>query len=349
MDMPKIKPVFFPILCILCLSSMASLSTVKSQISFSNVSINADGSIEPSTAPIEVMGDVYTFTANISGSVAVHRSNIVIDGAGYTLYGNGSTGIDLTNDSTKIPSPQNIWNVTIENLAMLGFHCGIDTCGGGNDTISNDYIVTSMNGSAAAISFWACSGNTVSYCSLIGETAVCMQLSSCDNTITENNIAGSVWLEIAGDETVDRNYWSDYLTKYPNATEIDSTGIGDKPYVFYSYSNSLSVQTQTPLYDYHPLINPLNIPLFPTSAAAVAATIPSSTPASASPSPALTPTPLLQTPTATTSAPSVSPSNNSKPLSLSVPEFWLAIILLLVAIFFVGTIVRHRKTAKLNR
>jgi hypothetical protein len=27
------------------------------------------------------------------------------------------------------------------------------------------------------------------------------------------------------------NYWSDYATKYPNATEIDNTGIGDTPYL----------------------------------------------------------------------------------------------------------------------
>jgi hypothetical protein len=27
------------------------------------------------------------------------------------------------------------------------------------------------------------------------------------------------------------NYWSDYLIKYPNATELDATGIGDTPYV----------------------------------------------------------------------------------------------------------------------
>jgi parallel beta-helix repeat protein len=27
------------------------------------------------------------------------------------------------------------------------------------------------------------------------------------------------------------NYWSDYITRYPNAKEIDSSGIGDTPYV----------------------------------------------------------------------------------------------------------------------
>ncbi len=38
-----------------------------------------------------------------------------------------------------------------------------------------------------------------------------------------------------GNETVDRNYWSDYFAKYPNATEIDSLGVGDTPYVFVTY------------------------------------------------------------------------------------------------------------------
>jgi len=27
------------------------------------------------------------------------------------------------------------------------------------------------------------------------------------------------------------NYWSDYLTRYANATEVDDSGIGDTPYV----------------------------------------------------------------------------------------------------------------------
>jgi len=27
------------------------------------------------------------------------------------------------------------------------------------------------------------------------------------------------------------NYWSDYLAKYPNASEVGNTGIGDTPYV----------------------------------------------------------------------------------------------------------------------
>jgi len=48
------------------------------------------------------------------------------------------------------------------------------------------------------------------------------------------------------------NYWSDYLTRYPNATEIDSTGIGDTP--FYINPNNI---------DNYPIMEDDVIPEFP--------------------------------------------------------------------------------------
>jgi len=61
--------------------------------------IRRDGSVDPSTAPIQRAGDVYTFTDDIVGyTIAVERDNVVIDGGGYTLQGNASgNGIKLTN------------------------------------------------------------------------------------------------------------------------------------------------------------------------------------------------------------------------------------------------------------
>ncbi len=251
------------ILFMLNFSCITNVWLVNSELVTNAVSINSDGNVVPSSAPIERNGTVYTLTSNISGSIAVHRNGIVIDGAGYTLKGNGGTGVDLQNNITEVPSSQEIWNVTIKNLAIIGFHFGINTNGGGNDTLYDDYISTSMSGSAAAVSFWGCSGNDITYCSIIGETAVDMQFGSSRNTIIENNFAGNVWVEIGGDETVDRNYWSDYFTKYPNATEVDSTGTGNTPYVFYSYVNSPSGLSSSPLYDNHPQINLINLPIFP--------------------------------------------------------------------------------------
>jgi parallel beta-helix repeat protein len=48
------------------------------------------------------------------------------------------------------------------------------------------------------------------------------------------------------------NYWSDYLTRYPNASEIGNTGVGDTP--FYINENNI---------DHYPLMEPYIIPEFP--------------------------------------------------------------------------------------
>ncbi len=66
------------------------------------------------------------------------------------------------------------------------------------------------------------------------------------------------------------NYWSDYLTEYPNATEIDNSGIGDTPYVIYFTNGNNSATGYTyvlsdidnytlTLTDRYPLMSPVNI------------------------------------------------------------------------------------------
>ncbi len=80
------------------------------------------------------------------------------------------------------------------------------------------------------------------------------------------------------------NYYSDYFTRYPNATEIDNSGIGNSPY---------EVCINTNFTDRYPLLNPVNI-------TATIIELPSLTPSSTiSPSPTptasltLTPTPSI--------------------------------------------------------
>jgi hypothetical protein len=46
------------------------------------------------------------------------------------------------------------------------------------------------------------------------------------------------------------NYWSDYAAKYPNATEIGNTGVGDTPYL---------IRVNPTVIDRYPLIAPLTI------------------------------------------------------------------------------------------
>jgi hypothetical protein len=59
---------------------------------------------------------------------------------------------------------------------------------------------------------------------------------------------GNVW-----DNGTAGNYWSDYLTRYPNASEVGSSGIGNTQ--FYINPNN---------YDRYPLMEPATIPEFPS-------------------------------------------------------------------------------------
>ena len=79
--------------------------------------IRSDGNVDPSTAPISREGNVYTFTDDIVGyTIAVERDNIVLDGNGYTLKGNGSsTGIFIKNRN----------DIVVKNMKISGFNYGI--------------------------------------------------------------------------------------------------------------------------------------------------------------------------------------------------------------------------------
>lgn len=240
-----------------------------------NVVIEADGRVV-GTDKIVQNGNVYTFIDNVSGTktiqgnfagnmssaLAVHRSNIVIDGAGFTLEGNGGkTGIDLSNGVCH-KGEHEIWNVTIKNLRITNCSWGVRCDFGGNhtfynDCISNDYLTNEDRG----VLFWGSSGNNVTHCTIGGSPSVYMHFGCYYNVVTENNIVAGVTIAISGDETFDSNYWGDYLTRYPNATEVDSSGIGNIPYTF----QDSQIDRRT-FQDTHPLMKPITIPSFPTTA-----------------------------------------------------------------------------------
>jgi parallel beta-helix repeat protein len=84
--------------------------------------IRADGSIDPSDAPISTFDNVtYTLNGNITSDadgIVIERSNVILEGVGHTIQGTGSwdyKGIGL--------EWQN--NVTIRNTSINGFYCGV--------------------------------------------------------------------------------------------------------------------------------------------------------------------------------------------------------------------------------
>ena len=223
-----------------------------------NIYINSGGNIV-GTNNIQRNGDLYVLTGNISGSLLVQKSNIILDGAGYTLEGYGGTGIDLTNNLAEYPSPYEIRNVTVKNLRILNFNFSINAHGSSGNTFYSDYIGSTTNDAKSEILlYWNSGGNNITHCTISGTIGI--ELSN-GNTIIENNLLGGILLQAVGNETIDRNFWSDYLARYPNATELDSSGIGNNPYEIDIYGKGVVTGN---LQDNHPLMKPVSIPNFDT-------------------------------------------------------------------------------------
>lgn len=96
-----------------------------------HIYIRSDGSVEPSNALIERVGETFFFTENILDfEIEVQRDDITIDGADHILQGKGAYGIDLTGRS----------NVTVKNVEITGFYEAIRVFSCSNVTITGNRI-----------------------------------------------------------------------------------------------------------------------------------------------------------------------------------------------------------------
>jgi len=218
----------------LVLASLPQIEVVKAE---STIYIRADGSVE-GTDKIQRDGDVYTLTGDISGGIKVERNFTVIDGAGYTLQGNGEGfGVSIK------------MGVRVQYLQIINFNYGIAAVA--NNTILGNNIVDCFTG----INMLGGVNNTIKNNTFVSNTnPISIAYSGGGHVITENSfIDGTfiiVWL--SPHPTVDRNYWDDY-----NGTDADGDGIGDIPYVY-------GGDQETKYMDYHPLMEPVPvIPEFP--------------------------------------------------------------------------------------
>lgn len=123
--------------------------------------INSDGTVDPSSAPIRKSGDTYTLTDNIAGyTIIINRDNVTLDGAGHTLRGQGYANVtkylENLNSGVYVVGRH---GVTVRNMRISGFYYGIfvsvyfmDRLGGNrfeNNTVSNChygiYIYSCLN------------------------------------------------------------------------------------------------------------------------------------------------------------------------------------------------------------
>jgi parallel beta-helix repeat protein len=144
--------------------------------------IRADGSVDPPSASILNVGNIYyTFTANICESVVVERDNIVLDGSGYTIQGSGSgNGIEMAERN----------NVTIENVEVRGFYQGIMIYN--SSTGNSVFGVRAINNSYAGVRVDSSTNNNVAENVVVGgNEGIILSGNGGNNSVVRNNIEGA--------------------------------------------------------------------------------------------------------------------------------------------------------------
>ncbi|MGA3058882.1 MAG: hypothetical protein ABSD92_00780, partial [Candidatus Bathyarchaeia archaeon] len=127
--MKNLKKIFsFSILFTLILV-LPVMQPIKAQAPI-GITINADGSVTPSSTAMQMEGNTYVITADLNSSLTIERGNIAVDGANHTLQGPGTSQNSVA--ITLMAS-----NVTIENLRVTNWKAGVYGAFN-NNTITNN-------------------------------------------------------------------------------------------------------------------------------------------------------------------------------------------------------------------
>ena len=183
------------ILVSLMTSGVICVQSIKAEYQ-GNIAINADGSVSPSTAPIQQDGDRYILTGDVVGSISVLRSNMTFDGNRHSLTargaGHGVEGLSVGNNPP--PVATGATNVTVKNLTVKGSIFGISLMDTTNALIFNNTISETRNvpfQPTAGIRVSGGGSNIITGNNLINNQVGIYFLETQNNLIVGNNIENS--------------------------------------------------------------------------------------------------------------------------------------------------------------
>ena len=222
-------------------SYAADTVTIMQAPDLSNIYIRVDGTVDPPTAPIQRQGGLYTLTDNIQDcTIFVELSDIVIDGANYTLQGTGfGSGIDLGVVSS-------YGNVTIKNFRIKKFELGIRTTNFNTGTISGNTITDCAEGISFSAGTKPSDNNAVYGNNISGSINL---WGSSDNTIYGNNITSDINLwnsDVSGRPSVNNAIFENVISGYVSLSHSSGNVIsrnnitGQIGLTDVSYSNTIS-------------------------------------------------------------------------------------------------------------
>ncbi len=150
------------------------------------VHIWSDGSVEPSTAPIQRNGDIYTFTGNFSSQLIVEKSDVLIDGNGFQFIGDRNRNVGNRGTAVYV---KGLTNITVRGTGISDYRYGIYFENSSYNIIENNKL--SNVGDGIVFDHWS-SGNSITRNNLTAISYNAMFLGNTSyNVIAENTVTNS--------------------------------------------------------------------------------------------------------------------------------------------------------------
>ncbi len=232
----KASKVMFLVFLSLLTLSVVGTQTVRPQTTNPIIYITSEGDVEPDTAPIQKVGDVYTLTDNLVGyTLVVQRNNIEINGGGYGLSGQGGTGIDLSSRS----------NVVIKNMQIFGYFQALFLW----QSVGNTITGNTFTSNAYSIFLAESSENTITGNTFTNNDYGIAFESSTNNTARNNNLNSRYNFAVYGSEA----------SHFDNDVDTSNTVNGKRAYYLIGETNLVIDSSTYPDVGFLALVNCQNI------------------------------------------------------------------------------------------